>query len=245
MDSLGGGRSAVGRVVAVILGAGQGVRLNGGAINKVLLPLGGEPLITRAARVFSTHTAVDELLVVAAANEVGVCTSVFRRAGVSVSALVPGGPSRHASEWRAISHVAQRIERGDVDVVLIHDAARPLYQGQRLEELLDVARETGGAIFAVPVDPQEDLVRIDGKPLAPAPTDGMWRSQTPQAFRASLLLEAFRRAEEEGFEGTDTASTVERVGVDIRVVPGDPYNIKITYPEDFVLAESLLDGRRR
>lgn len=235
----------MGRVVAVILGAGQGVRLNGGAINKVLLPLGGEPLITRAARVFSIHTAVDELLVVAAANEVGVCTSMFRRAGVSVSALVAGGPSRHASEWRAISHVAQRIERGDVDVVLIHDAARPLYKGQRLEELLESAREAGGAIFAVPMFPEEDLVRIDGKPLAPGPTDRMWRSQTPQAFRASLLLEAFRRAEEEGFEGTDTASTVERLGADIRVVPGDPYNIKITYPEDFVLAESLLDGRRR
>jgi 2-C-methyl-D-erythritol 4-phosphate cytidylyltransferase len=138
-----------------------------------------------------------------------------------------------------------RIEGGEIDLIVIHDAARPLYRGERLEELLAAARESGGAVLAIPVHPEDALVRIeDGKPPSPVSTDDLWRAQTPQAFRAGILFEAFRRAEEEGFEGSDTSSTVERLGVTVRVIAGDPGNIKITYPEDLTLAESLMESPR-
>jgi 2-C-methyl-D-erythritol 4-phosphate cytidylyltransferase len=232
----------VGRTVAVILAAGKSVRLNAENVNKVLLPLRGEPIIVRATRTFSVHPAIDEVIVVAASKDISACAEVLQTAGIAAD-VIPGGPTRHESEWSAIRHLAPRVEGGEIEVLVIHDAARPLYDGRRLAELLEAARESGGAILAVPVDEEEDLAWIhEDRPVVPASTEGIWRAQTPQAFQARALLEAFRRAEENGFEGTDTASTVERAGVPVRVVPGDPSNIKITHREDLILAESILEN---
>lgn len=234
----------MGATVAVVLAAGRGVRLGGsGGRSKGLLPLAGEPIVVRATRPFAAHPAIGEVMVVAAGDDVRTCAEELARAQLREVIVTPGGPTRHSSEWLAIQRLASRIERGDIEAVVIHDAARPLYRGAHLEDLLAAAREFGGAILAVPFDAEEDVARVeDGRPSAPAPTEGMWRAQTPQAFQAAKLLEAFRRAEDEGFEGSDTASTVERAGVSVRVVPGDPRNIKITYPEDVMFAEALLKG---
>ena len=227
----------------MILAAGRSVRLGGGAPNKVLMLLEGEPILVHATRPFVSHPAIDQVTVVAAPDEVETCADELRRAGMTHVAVLPGGASRHASESAAIRSLGPRIRGGEIDLVVIHDAARPLYRGERLEELLATARQSGGAIFAIPVDPGDDLVRVgDGTPPTPASTEGFWRAQTPQAFQAAVLLEAFLRAEREGFEGSDTSSTVERLGVPVRVVPGDPGNIKITYPVDLSRAESLMEG---
>jgi 2-C-methyl-D-erythritol 4-phosphate cytidylyltransferase len=234
--------------VAVILAAGRGVRLGGAGdgSSKALLPLRGEPIVVRAARPFAAHPTIDDVLVVVAADDVGTCTRELARAELGDVTVIPGGPTRHSSEWLALQHLAPGIEGGDVDVVVIHDAARPLYGGEHLEDLLAAARESGGAILAIPFDPTEVLAQVeDGRPLAPAPAEGMWRAQTPQAFRAREALEAFRRAEDDGFEGSDTSSTVERAGVSVRVIPGDPSNIKITYPQDLVVAEAWLEREPR
>lgn len=229
----------------MILAAGRSTRLGAAGRHKVLLPLGGEPILVHATRPFASHAAIDEVILVAAAEDVGICAEELRRAGMPDVTVIPGGASRHASEWLAIRGLGPRIQRGEIDLVVIHDAARPLYRGERLEELLAAGRETGGAILGIPLDPEDDVVRIgEGDPLQPASTDGLWRAQTPQAFGARVLLQAFLGAEKEGFEGSDTASTVERVGVAVRVVPGDPSNIKITYPPDLTLAETLLEDRR-
>lgn len=231
----------VGRTVAVILGAGKSVRLNAGTTNKILLPLGGEPMIVRATRTFSAHPAIDEVIVVTAAKDALACADALRAAGI-VGNIIPGGATRHASEWSAIQHLAPQIERGEVDVMVIHDAARPLYQGARLAELVAAARDSGGAILAIPFDATEELAWIqEGRPIESASTKGIWKAQTPQAFLARVLLDAFLRAEQDGFEGTDTASTVERGGVPIQVLPGEPSNIKVTKQEDMIVAESLLN----
>jgi 2-C-methyl-D-erythritol 4-phosphate cytidylyltransferase len=234
---------AVGRTIAVILAAGRSVRLGGGVRNKVLMPLGGEPILVRATRPFTSHSSIDEVIVVAAPEEARICAEELRGAGMPDVGVILGGESRHASEWLALRGLGARIEGGEIDLIVIHDAARPLYRGERLEELLAAARESGGAVLAIPVHPEDALARIeDGKPPAPVSTEGLWRAQTPQAFRAGILFEAFCRAEEEGFEGSDTSSTVERLGVAVRVIAGDPGNIKITYPEDLTLAESLMES---
>ena len=203
-------------------------------------------MLVRATRPFAAHPAIDEVMVVARADDVRTCTRELAGADLGSVTVIPGGSTRHASEWLALQHLAPGIERGDIEAVVIHDAARPLYSGEHLGDLLAAARESGGAILAIPFDPQEDLVQVEeDRPLALAPTEGMWRAQTPQAFQAGKALEAFRLAEAEGFEGTDTSSTVERAGVEVRVLPGDPSNIKITYPEDLLLAESLLEDETR
>jgi 2-C-methyl-D-erythritol 4-phosphate cytidylyltransferase len=240
--------TGVGATVAVVLAAGRGVRLGGvgDGRTKALLPLGGEPIVVRATRPFAAHHAVDEVLVVAPPDDVGRCAAELARADLADVTVIPGGATRHSSEWLAIRGLAARIDRGDIEAVVIHDAARPLYAGEQLEDLLRAALESGGAILAVPIDPEETFARVqDGGAPVPAPTEGTWRAQTPQAFEAGKLLEAFRRAEDEGFEGSDTSSTVERAGVAVRVLHGDPSNIKITYPEDLLLAESFLEWQAR
>jgi 2-C-methyl-D-erythritol 4-phosphate cytidylyltransferase len=238
----------MGETIAVILAAGRGVRLGEArdGPSKALLPLGGEPIVVRATRPFAGHPAVHDVLVVARSDDLRTCEEELARAGLAGATVIPGGATRHASEWLALQHVAPRIQGGDIEVMMIHDAARPLYRGEHLEDLIAAARETGGAILAIPFDPGEDLARVeDGRLVAAAPVEGIWRAQTPQAFQAGRLLEAFRRAEGQGFEGSDTSSTVERAGVAVRVLPGDRRNIKITYPQDMEMAEAWLDQEAR
>lgn len=228
----------MGKAVAVVLGAGSGARARH-AINKVYLDLRGVPIIARAVRPFIEHPEVDETYVVAAPGELGMCAQVLRDAGCLVHGIIPGGATRHASEAGAVEYFAARIESGDVEFVLIHDGARPIYNGGSVTRLLDRARESGGAICGVPL--QERLVTVaDHGASGWRSTDDLWCAQTPQVFRAGLLLDAFRAAGDAGFVGTDTASTVERLGAPVEVVEGDPRNIKITFPEDVVLAASLV-----
>ena len=228
----------MGKAVAVVLGAGSGARARH-AINKVYLDLQGVPIIARAVRPFIEHPKVDETYVVAAPGELGMCAQVLRDAGRLVHGIIPGGATRHASEAGAVEYFAARIDSGDVEFVLIHDGARPIYNGASVTRLLDRARESGGAICGVPL--QERLVTVtDHGASGWRSTEDLWCAQTPQVFRADLLLDAFRAAGDAGFVGTDTASTVERLGAPVEVVEGDPRNIKITFPEDVVLAASLV-----
>ncbi|MBA3350526.1 MAG: 2-C-methyl-D-erythritol 4-phosphate cytidylyltransferase [Actinobacteria bacterium] len=228
----------MGRTIAVVLGAGSGERARH-AVNKVYLDLGGLPVIARAVRPFIEHRGVDETYVVAAPGELGLCAEVLSGAGCVVHGILPGGATRHASEAGAVEHFAPRIESGDVEFMLIHDGARPIYHGASVVALLDRAREAGGAICGVPL--KEELVSVtDHGASGWRSTEDLWCAQTPQVFQAAILLEAFRAAKAAGFEGTDTASTVERMGVPVEIVEGDPRNIKITFPEDVVLAASLV-----
>ncbi|MBA3629638.1 MAG: 2-C-methyl-D-erythritol 4-phosphate cytidylyltransferase [Actinobacteria bacterium] len=228
----------MGRTVAVVLGAGSGARARH-AVNKVYLDLDGLPIIARAVRPFIAHPGVDETYVVAAPGELGTCAEVLGNAGCVVHGILPGGATRHASEAGAVEHFAARIESGDIELILIHDGARPIYQGASLGALLDRARKAGGAICGVPL--KEELVSVTDHGVSGwRTTEDLWCAQTPQVFKAAILLDAFRAAKVAGFEGTDTASTVERMGLPVEVVQGDPRNIKITFPEDVVLAASLV-----
>jgi 2-C-methyl-D-erythritol 4-phosphate cytidylyltransferase len=228
--------------VAVVLCAGAGTRVNH-ALNKVYLEIGGVTMAARSTLPFHAHPSIDEVVVVAAERETEVCRDIFSRAGIPVADVVIGGPTRHASERNALEHLSGRIGSGHVEVVLIHDGARPLFDGADLDELVTRARRSGGAMYGLPLE--EGLLymsngRVDGH----RPRTGLWRALTPQAFRADLLLDAFRSAARDGFEGTDTASTFERAGGRIEMLSGSSKNLKITFPEDFVLAECLVELER-
>ncbi|HZA41214.1 MAG TPA: 2-C-methyl-D-erythritol 4-phosphate cytidylyltransferase [Actinomycetota bacterium] len=225
--------------VAVVLCAGAGARA-GAAVNKVFLELAGRSILERSVRPFVEHPSVEAVYVVAAPDEIERVSDVLRRADLAVAGVVCGGATRHQSESNAVEHLAPRIEAGEVGIVMIHDGARPLFDGSGLDELIEAARRSGGAIPGLPV--AGDLVRAaDGREVARwVPRAGLWRALTPQVFRADLLLRAFRAAGADGFQGTDTASTVERIGGRVAVLRGDPGNLKVTYPEDLALAEHLL-----
>ena len=223
----------------IVLAAGSGTRV-GNSRNKVYLPLAGRRIVTWSLEVFRKIPGIGRLVLVVRDDDRELAAEVLDRElpGVPVD-LVTGGDTRHESEYRALLHLAGEIERGVIDVVLVHDAARPLAPVRIVEEVLATAMRTGSAIPALPC---EDVVGVDehGR-MSHAGRSGMVRVQTPQAFRGGPLLSAYQAAASDGFTGTDTASCVERYeGLPVQVVSGDPRNIKVTYADDLFTAELIL-----
>jgi len=217
----------------VILAAGSGSRV-GAEVNKVLLTLRGLPVVVWSLRDALALPGVRRVvLVVRPEDRDAVSEAVAPHLGDREVHVVDGGATRHASEWAALRVLASDVESGDVEVVVIHDAARPLAGLPLWRAVVEAARETGGA---VPMVPMTQLVHDDLAPVA----DAVGGVQTPQAFRAADLLAAYRAAAQEGFEGTDTSACVAAYGdVVVTAVPGSPLNLKVTFPEDVALAEEL------
>jgi len=221
----------------VILGAGSGSRV-GHEVNKVLLPLGDVSVLAHSVRTALTIPGIGVILVVVRAGDrASAIDALARHLGDREVLLVDGGSTRHRSEWAALRVLAADIGAGRVDVVAIHDGARPLASAALFAAALAAAREHGGAIPVVLLD---ELVAIDGGAV-PGRLAGV---QTPQAFAAGPLLAAYSRADADGFEGTDTASCLERYAdpgtLRIAAVPSSSLNLKITFAEDLALAETLL-----
>lgn len=222
----------------IVLAAGSGTRV-GNSRNKVYLPLAGRRIVTWSLEVFRKIPGIGRLVLVVRDDDHELAAEVLDRElpGVPVD-LVTGGDTRHESEYRALLHLAEEIRRGEIDVVLVHDAARPLAPVRIVEEVLATAIRSGSAIPALPC---EDVVGVDAHGRMSHAGSGMVRVQTPQAFRSGPLLAAYQAAAADGFTGTDTASCVERYeGLPVQVVSGDPRNIKVTYPDDLFTAELIL-----
>lgn len=219
----------------VVLAAGAGARVGAGS-NKVLLPLGDRPVLAWSVTAALTLADVRRLLVVVRPGEADLVAEALGPHLVDPGpevGIVEGGASRHASEWSALRALRPEIESGAVDVVAIHDGARPLATPALFDATLAAAREHGGAIPCVRLP---GLLALDGRPL-PAELDGV---QTPQAFRAAELLAAYAAADADGFDGTDTAACWSRyTDLPIAAVPSTPRNLKITFPEDLELALRL------
>jgi 2-C-methyl-D-erythritol 4-phosphate cytidylyltransferase len=233
------------RTIAVVLCAGQGTRLGAGQ-NKVFLPLAGRPIVVRAVAALAACPEVHGVLLVAHPREVAYCeTEIVSRYGLStVIGVVAGGASRHQSEERALAALRQQIEAGALDLLLIHDGARPFVAPDDVTRLIEAARATGGAVLASALAPDEVVARVaaDSTLEAVYNSDELWRAQTPQAFAAAELLSAYDRAHADGFEGTDTAASFERLGRAVAIVPGSPDNFKITTPHDLQRAEQLVSS---
>lgn len=232
---MGGYRASVSSAAAVVLAGGSGTRL-GAEGNKVYLPLAGRPLLSWALEAFATAPEIGRLVLVARPADRGPA----RRAAAAVTGreveIVDGGEHRHASEWAALQLLAPAIRAGEIDVVAIHDGARPVVAPALVAATVAAAREHGAAVPGVPL---ADVADHELHPVGGT----LVRVQTPQAFRAALLLDAYERAERDGFAGTDTAACVERyAGIGVHCIPGDPRNVKVTYRPDLALAEHLLRG---
>lgn len=232
------------------MAAGSGTRV-GGEINKVYLPLGGRPVVSWSLDAFGRVPEIGVLVLVTRPDDAELVDRALASVAVRTDVeTVHGGANRQDSELAALRQLARRIRSGDIDTVLIHDAARPLVSPELIIDVLNAARKYGGAIPGLPSDPLA-MVAADGR-LSVAPLVGEHASQqlvavqTPQGFRAPELLDAYEAAEIQQFSGTDTASCTERFSaLDVRWVSGDERNFKITYPHDVVLAEKILTASRQ
>lgn len=222
----------------VLLAAGSGTRV-GAERNKVLLPLDGLPVLAHSVRTALEVDGVRRVVVVVRPEDRDDVTAALAPLlGGHEVWLVDGGAERHDSEFAALRALRADIEGGDVEVVAIHDSARPLASAALFREVIAVAARHGGAVPAVPV---ADLSFADGARA----DDDLVAVQTPQGFGGRELLAAYLAADRDGFVGTDTAACLERyTTTGIRIVPGERHNLKITFPEDLRLAEELLAAPR-
>jgi len=227
-------------VAVVVLAAGSSGRV-GASVNKVYLPLAGRPVVAWSLATLAKLPKLHRLVLVVRPEDRATATAVVNAEPQDRSVpieLVDGGPTRHASEGHALSHLATDIREGVIDVVLVHDAARPLGSWHLAMSVLRAAARYGGAVPGLPV---EDIVQVADDGSAHYLGTGHVRVATPQGFLAGPLLKAYETAAVEGFNGTDTSSCVERyTSVAVRCVRGEFSNIKITFPQDLWLAEQLL-----
>lgn len=224
-------------VHVLIPAAGMGRRM-GASVNKQYLPLGDRPVLSHTIALFDRHPAIDHIFVICPEAEMSTCRQqVIDPFGFKkVRRLVAGGAERQDS----VRNGLLACGAADEDIVLIHDGARPLLDPALIDPVIAAIRRHGAAIVGVPV---KDTIKqvtdgmIDGTP----DRKHLWQAQTPQGFRFELIRDAHAKALHRGFCGTDDASLIEWLGEPVAMVEGDYCNIKITTPEDLVLARAFLD----
>lgn len=226
----------------VVLAAGSGSRV-GAEVNKILLPLRGMPLVAWSVRTALEVPEVDPVVVVCRPGErAEVAAALQPVIDEREVLLIDGGATRQASEQAALDLLAPRVAAGAIDVIAIHDGARPLAGVELFGATIAVAREYGGAVPAF--DLPGLLPRTPGPPATGSSGARLAGVQTPQAFRAAPLLAAYAAAGAAGFDGTDTAAAFAAFapGGDlvIRAVPSSARNLKVTFAEDLPVAERLL-----
>lgn len=228
------------RTVALVPAAGRGLRM-GGSVPKQFLAIGGQPLVLHSLRVLQASSTVDEIILAVPQDEMNYCLKeiVAKHRFTKVTKVVPGGHERQDSVRHALEAV-----HDDIDVVLVHDAVRPFLTEQMVQEVVKTARARGAAIIALPV--KDTVKQVGANQVIERTVDrqSLWLAQTPQAFRRDWLLAAHRKAHAEGVRATDDAYLIEWAGHPVSVVEGSGENIKVTRPEDMVIAEAILASRR-
>ncbi len=223
-------------MVTVIFPAAGASRRMGGGTNKIFLELGGEPILIRTLKTFSRSPRINFLIVVVSENEVDAVEKLLNSTDdLKPYTIVVGGSERQYSIANGLKFLPD-----DAEIVLVHDAARPLISLNVIEDVIDAAEKFGGAIAAVPEKNTIKFIDAENFVTYTPPRSKLVEVQTPQGFRRELLIKAYEQAAQDKFLGTDDSSLVERIGDKIKIVKSDYRNLKITTPEDLKIAESLI-----
>ena len=203
---------------------------------KPYLTLSGQPVLTHTVRAFDHCTAVDAIWLIVCPTDMELCQRVVVNpyAFQKFSGYVDGGATRQASVFNGL-----RALPSDTDYVVVHDGVRPFVSQAVILACLEAASEYGASSAAVPVKDTIKRTDDEGFVLETPDRSKLWAVQTPQAFRRDLLLEAHEKAIKEGIVATDDAALVEQLGVRVKLVRGSYHNIKITTPDDLVIAEAF------
>ncbi|MFC5296483.1 MAG: IspD/TarI family cytidylyltransferase [Brachybacterium tyrofermentans] len=230
-----------GRAAGVVLAGGSGTRVGAG-INKAFLPLAGRSIASWGINTLGTVEGVGILVFVVRPDDLEHARFLAGRETDLPLEIITGGDTRQESELLALRHLADRIDAGVIDTVLIHDAARPLVSHGLAAAVLHAARETGGAVPGIPATEIAPVAESGELAASGARTlDTLVRVQTPQGFDAATILDAYEAAARDGFVGTDTASCAEEyTRIPVTWVRGEETNFKITYAQDLLLAQDVV-----
>ncbi|MDI6745247.1 MAG: 2-C-methyl-D-erythritol 4-phosphate cytidylyltransferase [Thermodesulfovibrionales bacterium] len=234
-----------GKVTAIVPAAGLGKRFGQGG-NKPFQALGNKPLVVWVFEVLESINEIAEIIPVFKRDDMALGCELLERFNFSkVKRIAAGGKERQDSVYSGLS----LIDRG-TDAVLIHDGVRPLIEKSIVEESIRQLRRVDGVVVGVPL---KDTIKAVQSSRPQVPNEffvqktldrkSLWAIQTPQVFKYSVLMKAYRRAMEERFYSTDDSAIVEKYGGKVKAIIGSYSNIKITTPEDMDIAELLLRKR--
>ena len=226
-------------VSAVVVAAGKSSRMNMDT-NKQYIEIGGVPVLARTLLAFQNCDKVREIIVVVNGQDILFCKQeiIDNYDLDKVKKLVAGGEERQESVYNGLIEVSEKC-----DIVLIHDGARPFVREESIYESISAAFEYGASCVAVPSKDTIKSADDDGFVNRTLDRKKLWIIQTPQAFRYELIMDAHRKAMEDGFKGTDDAVLVERLGLPLKLVMGSYDNIKITTQEDLIIGEAIAESR--
>jgi len=228
-------------IFAVIVAGGKGERMQAD-IRKQYLMLDGVSILSRTLLSFVEMPVIDKIYLAVPESDFDFCTrqilpAVSNKLTVQ---LVKGGANRQESVYNALLAIT------DPDsIVVIHDGVRPFVPVRQTKEAIDWTRQEGSCIIGIPAVDTLKNVDNDGFIANTMHRAGVWHAQTPQVFQYQLIKEAHDYAFLVGYTGTDDASLVENIGRRVRMIPGSPYNIKITTPEDLTVARGILNHYKK
>jgi len=240
------------RVFVILPAAGMGTRMSlglggGAATPKQFLSIAGVPVLVHCLRAFLAVERVEAVYIAARRTEIERVRALTAESGLGAGGdrihVVEGGQNRQQSVGNALAQLMSATGGAEDDVVLVHDAARPLIDPATIERTIDAVVEHGAAIVGLPaVDTIKQVERTAHGAIVTAtiPRERIVLAQTPQGARCGLMQRAFAEAAADEFAGTDEASLLERAGIAVAVVPGTAKNFKITQPGDIELAEFYL-----
>lgn len=224
-------------VSIILAAAGLGVRM-GGNVKKPYMLIKGRPIFQYSLERFLDVKGVQEIILVVGQSELedvgDKWKGKFSQYKIKVK-VVPGGRRRQDSIYEGLKYLEPQA-----DIVLVHDAVRPIVTKEMIEAVINRVETSGAAILAVPITATVKEVEGAGRIIRTMSRDSLWMAQTPQGFRKDVLLRAYDAILEEDVEVTDDAQAVERLGYPVEIVPGSHTNIKITTQEDLILAEALM-----
>lgn len=231
----------MGKTCAIVAAAGRGERLTQ-ETPKPFIILHNHPLIYYPLKVLSESDLIDYILVVVATDNIAYCQReiIEKYKFTKVSNVIAGGQERQDSVYNGLKGVVP-----ETDIVLIHDGARPFVTHQLIEETIRETKNTDAAI--VGVTPTDTIKSINnGNWIEETwPRENLVMIQTPQVFRYTLIKEAYEKAYQDNFYATDDALLIRRLGKKVKLVKGDYENIKITFPQDLLVAETILKMREK
>lgn len=222
------------RCTAIIMAAGKGKRMQT-AVSKQFLPVCGKEILAWTVDVFEKSPLVDTILLMASADGKEDVQHLWDSYGwKKVAAVLEGGKERQNSVANGLASVGE-----DTDIVLIHDGVRPFVTEEMIADSIVAAQAYGGAVIGVPAKDTIKVCSADGLAVETPDRSTLWQIQTPQTFQRDLIVNAYEKADRDGFLGTDDASVAEFAGHQVKVVMGSYRNIKITTKEDLVIAEAF------
>lgn len=234
------------KTIAIIAAGGQGKRIAGvhpeeihpeGKLPKQFLMLKDKPILAHTVDKFERCGLIDEIILVVPEDYLEYCsrTIVDQYGFKKVRKVICGGDARQDSVWAGLKACPN-----NTSIVVIHDGVRPLISPDKISEAIKICQKKNAVVLAVPV--KETIKRVEhGNIITTLNRDKIWLTQTPQTFEYKLIWDAYKKAEEDNFVGTDDSALVERLGYEVTILEGDYKNIKITTAEDLTIAEKLLE----